>query len=455
MYRFRLRFFFFCILVAIAFTGCGGDAKNCESKVVVNEFSRVEKSTDGIPSQHLEVELYNSSNCDAVASRYSIKFADIETSFEAPTLKSRSYETIRLVFPYISINCAKCTNLELIQESKTLDRVSVPYADTDRQYFARVPNEFGSFAIQSEYESSLGTANKDLGPIIKISSKGGFPPRDSSPNAALKYENMYWIFSGWGNYGHDIWRSVSEVWNSEDGVNWKLIKSDPPYSPYSSFLVFQNRIWAVGTKSYSSSNGIDWKPEILEFASAKRALSFGDSIYGLIDQRVLKSTDGKSWIAINENVPWGPDRKEPGFLVHNDKLFLIGGTNEPRNGILEYKNDVWSSFDGIAWDRLTESAAWEPRRWHSAISHSGRIWLINGLNHNLWPEGCSNAADIWFSENGINWNKYKSPNIWTSRHASYVLPFSHDSFIIAAGYGTCGLDYLYSDVWQIRPEGIK
>lgn len=453
MFRFRL--FFFYILMCIALAGCAGHPKSCDSKIVVNEFIRMIDFTNGISSQHLEVELYNSSSCDVVASRYIIKFADIESSFYISSLKAGSYETIRLVFPNISMNCSKCTNLELIGESKILDKVPVPLADSDRQYAARIPNGSGSFALQKEFEASLGTTNRYLGPIIQIASKGGFPPRDSSPNAALRYKSRYWIFSGWGNYGHDIWHSVSEVYNSEDGVNWNLINQNPPYSPYSSFLVFQNRIWAIGPKSYSSSNGVDWKPEVLEFSNTKKALSFGGAIYGLIDQRVLKSLDGKSWTTINDNVPWGPDRKEPGFLVHENRLFVVGGTNEPKGGLFEYKNDVWSSLDGKTWDLLTESAPWEPRRWHNTISHSGKLWVINGLNSNLWPEGCGNVADIWFSESGIFCEKFKPPNIWAARHASYVLPFDSDSFIIAAGYGTCGIDYMYSDVWEVRPADIN
>ena len=107
----------------------------------------------------------------------------------------------------------------------------------------RSPDLLGDFIIYDSAQVSPGFFNMPSGRLVKKTSKTKFTPRDSSPNAALIYNNEYWIFGGWDyNAETGIWSSKANVWKSPDGLNWTLVNAKPPYSPYSNYIVFNNKM---------------------------------------------------------------------------------------------------------------------------------------------------------------------------------------------------------------------
>jgi hypothetical protein len=424
----------------------------CQSRIIINEFARESVSVNNGDIQRLQVEFHNPTNCAFPAAELIVRFGGEAYLVSAVPVEANGYRVFELVVSGTLSDCAECDQIELARASdfSVLDRAPVPKTNVNTQYAGRVPNGIGRFALEDRSELTLGLANVDQGPVVRLTDAGGFPPRDSSPNAIVQHGGAYWILGGWGNHGHDLWYSIADVWKSEDGVNWRLINAEPPYSPYSSFIVFRERIWAIGRTSYSSADGILWRPEQLEFALTSRAVVFDEAIIGVIGERVLRSIDGVSWTPLAEHAPWGPYRVEQQLLVHNDRLWLIGGTDEPTDGPLVYRNDVWSSADGVNWVRVTAAAAWAPRRWLNAISHAGKLWVLNGANFDAWPDQCNNTADIWLSDDGAHWRQIQTEKLWGARHASFVVPDLEGGFLLAAGYGNCGVERMYADVWHVE-----
>lgn len=439
-------------LLAPIVAGCGGDQGEdpCRGGIVINEYAR---EADAVGSrQRLRVELLNTSACAHNAPAMTVSFASQTFDLARRSWAAGEFLVVETLVAGAMGDCANCSSLRLLRQEDgvVVDEVSVPRTGSDRQYAARLSAGKSVFALLDAADVTLGSANIDPGPVVKLSESAGFRPRDSSPNAIVQFDGHYWVLGGWSNFAHDVWYSVSDVWKSRDGVNWQLVNSTPPYSPYSAFLVFRGRIWALGHESYSSVDGVEWRPEPLVFPLTERAVVFRGAIFGLTSEFLLRSEDGRTWTKVQGSFPWGADRREPQLLVHRDRLWLIGGTDEPVGGSLVYRNDVWSSADGVNWALATPNAEWGPRRWHNAISSDGRLWVMNGANFERWPENSGNVADIWTSEDGVTWQRMQTPQLWEARHASFVVAGRDGGIILAAGYGNGGQPTMRSDVWRVE-----
>ena len=423
------------------------------ASIIINEYSRSVTEASGIKAQEMTIEFYNDSSCAVDIQEYILKVGNNIFPFSSLLLKPREYNVVTLSLGSLGLNLENFDRIELVYKKNSAVSASavVARASGGFQHAGRSPDLIGDFALLDRASGSMGRPNVNLGRVLKLSDQAGFAPRDSSPNAILRFNDAYWIFGGWGNYGHDVWYSVAEVWTSLDGVNWRLVNSNPPFNQYSSFFVFKGRMWALGAQSYSSIDGVLWRREALEFAHIKRAVVFDDAIFGFVGGRVIISRDGLTWQTGVDHAPWGEFRKEPVVLIHNDSIWLLGGTDEMESGeIISFKSDVWRSSDGMFWTRVISNAPWGERRWFNAISYDGWIWVMNGWHPDRWTEECGNTADIWRSIDGIAWEHLMPERIWGARHASYVVVSKDGGFLLLAGYGHCGVDRLYADVWAVK-----
>jgi hypothetical protein len=98
-------------------------------------------------------------------------------------------------------------------------------------------------------------------------------------------------------------------------------------------------------------------------------------------------------------------------------------------------NDVWSSADGVAWERNLEAAPWAPRQYHDVAVWDDRLWVLEGYYK-------ANRNDAWYSADGVHWHEV--PNTpWKPRHAASV--FVHDGALwMVAG------NNMESDVWKLQ-----
>jgi hypothetical protein len=354
-------------------------------------------------------------------------------------------------------DCKNCDKIYIGNSyGQKIDEVYLPELSGNVQAFQRIN-------IHDKYISLI---EKDVFPIVRDS---GLSPQDSSQNAIVKFNGYFWILSGYSKHdsgwnisklsGNEskLWYSTSKTWNSSNGITWSLVNESPPYHPYSSFIAFNGKIWALGPVSFSTNNGINWSKESLSIPVGSKSIVFDDEIYIITGGVVLKSKDGVSFVELTKEAPWGNHRHDPVFLSHDHFLWVIGGNNETIDkSFISYKNDVWRSRNGTTWELVSKSSPWEPRRWHNAISSSGLLWILNGYNHSNWPDEYGNIADLWNSKDGKIWNKIQTDAMWAARHAAYIINVDNSGFIVIAGYGHNGVSRLYSDVWFVKnPNAIK
>jgi hypothetical protein len=128
-----------------------------------------------------------------------------------------------------------------------------------------------------------------------------------------------------------------------------------------------------------------------------------------------------------------------GSAVFKDRIWILGGGtyDTPKTPRRNFYNDVWSSADGIRWDRHIESAPWERRQYHDVAVFDGRMWVLEG-----YFEKGGNRSDVWHSADGVSWTEVKNTP-WRPRHAASV--FVHnDALWMVAG------NNMQSDVWKLE-----
>lgn len=292
--------------------------------------------------------------------------------------------------------------------------------------------------------ASLGHPNPSPGPWRKIQTHAGFTPGDSAPMGCLVFDNKLWILS-YETVDQDfVWNPVVEVWNSEDGINWTLVNSSPPYAHKSMFVVFNDYMWAFDGHAHRSKDGIHWEDVSSNTPYWGKMTTFKNEIWAVQGSYLYKTGDGINWTLVRE-VPWYY-RGDPVFLEHEGMLYMMGGSNNYGTIYEFYWQDVWRSQDGVNWEVLIYKAPWEGNLWPVFTSFDGKIWLMGGASSKR-PENGGNTNAIWYTEDGIDWNRLILDNVWSPRHAQFIWNFQN-SIWIAAGYEGGGPPGLFSDVWK-------
>jgi concanavalin A-like lectin/glucanase superfamily protein/galactose oxidase-like protein/Kelch motif protein len=119
------------------------------------------------------------------------------------------------------------------------------------------------------------------------------------------FRGRMWVIGG-GQY--DVRTFNNDVWSSADGINWKLILEQAPWSPrqFHSITVFDNKIWVLAGGTAENQGGLN---------------------------DVWYSTDGEQWTQLAA-APWIA-RHAATAITHNNFLWLIGGSDQYCD------NDVW------------------------------------------------------------------------------------------------------------------
>jgi hypothetical protein len=307
---------------------------------------------------------------------------------------------------------------------------------------------------------------------VKVTDAAGWQPRDSQGEVVFK--DRLWIFGGWFDSFHAPPR---DVWSSPDGKTWTLVEKEAPWkhSDLPMTIAFQDKMWIMGGwyngrlpghsashEVWSSTDGVKWEqvtanagwsPRIaaglVEFKGRMWMLGGTENYYFGDDQSlkndVWSSADGKTWKLETAAAPWSP-RAYHGAVAHAGRLWVFGGGNYvPKYHAM---NDVWSSSDGVTWERATDAAPWHPRLWFSAVTYRDRMWVLGGWSNN--PS--KNWGDVWHSKDGKQWQQLKSNVTWKERHehSAFVV---RDKLWIAGGHA----QPLSSEVWSLTvpPDWFK
>ncbi|MBU1239725.1 hypothetical protein KKF84_11465 [Myxococcota bacterium] len=148
---------------------------------------------------------------------------------------------------------------------------------------------------------------------------------------------------------------------------------------------------------------------------------------------VWKSGDGLSWIQLLETAPFEP-RTSHCAVSFQDRLWIMGGNRET-----DYYNDVWSSPDGITWnlERGPQDAGFSDRKGFTCLVFDSRIFILGGVDY-------GGLAQVWSSADGSTWTLHTdAPWAGRAHHVSWVA----DGRMWVAGGHVYTTEY-YNDVWS-------
>lgn len=298
----------------------------------------------------------------------------------------------------------------------------------------------------------------------QVTPKAAFAARDGA--GALVFNQRMWLLGGWNPSDKANFPKTcnSEVWSSKDGLNWKLEVRQAPWEGRhtAGYVVHRDRMWIVGgdcnqrhyqNDVWSSAEGIQWQQITDQVPWAPRALhyavAFKDRIWVMGGQTmprfaptpeifyndVWNTQDGAKWNRVLEHAPWTPRGMIGGSVIFQGRIWILGGgTYDTSDSPRRFYNDVWSSDDGIHWERHIEHAPWSPRQYHEVAVFDGKIWVLEGWNQ-------SNRNDVWYSEDGIHWHELPDTP-WPPRHAASVFVHDHALWMVAGNNMT-------PDVWKL------
>lgn len=130
---------------------------------------------------------------------------------------------------------------------------------------------------------------------------------------------------------------------------------------------------------------------------------------------VLQKAQQQAKLTLNSdssNFPF-KNREFPQAVVFNNKLWMIGGYDR---SIPEYKNDIWSSIDGISWKEEVTHAPFTAPEYPDLLVFNNRLWLFSGSMFN-------SKREAWSSSDGINWVKeasnFDSPLFFDNKLATF------------------------------------
>ncbi|MBM3264192.1 MAG: hypothetical protein FJY97_12315 [candidate division Zixibacteria bacterium] len=310
-----------------------------------------------------------------------------------------------------------------------------------------------------------------------VTMDAAFAPRDGA--GALVFKDRMWLIGGWnpGDKVHFPRICNNEVWSSDDGRDWRLEKpntflntafddsSDWAGRHTAGYAAHDGRMWIIGGDAnqggyqndvWASEDGrqwnrihadVPWGPRVLHYTVA-----FGDRLWVMGGQTlpqfapteerfyddVWTSRDGIRWDRVEGTGPrWSPRGMIGGSAVFRDRIWLLGGGvyDTPGRPDRSYYNEVWSSTDGVAWERHIDHASWPPRQYHEVAVFDDKLWVLEGYCR-------ENHADVWYSTDGVKW--FEVPNTpWKPRHAASVFVFRGALWMIAG-------NNMESDVWKLE-----
>lgn len=302
------------------------------------------------------------------------------------------------------------------------------------------------------------------------------PWQDRDSLAVVVYKNKLWLMAGLnannstiapGNINYEKAEYFSDVWSSEDGINWIKIVDNSPWQNRRSIQIvdFKDKMWLMGgwgpqvgykNDIWSSEDGVNW---IMEKESAEWPAREGHSLFvfnnklwliggvrydkQLLFNDVWSSEDGINWTEVSKVSAWAP-RWDHSVVVFKNKLWLMGGMIFGG----QMFNDIWSSEDGINWTQITAQAPFETRQGFFATEYRDRIWVIGRLD----AEGNGGINDVWYSSDAINWQKTSNDPLWLGREDFGAAIFKDNIWI----FGGMDKNWTWTnDIWHSTYDTIN
>ena len=267
-------------------------------------------------------------------------------------------------------------------------------------------NQDGRFALDADGVLSLQKERQGAYELHVEAVDSDLPPSKATAVVSIIITRKIFMLGG---------ANINDIWSSPDGKNWRQ-EATGAWTKREGYrgLVHNGSLYVMGGWTAGSNRQND----------------------------VWSSPDGISWARIVHHAGWGA-RQHHEVVSHNGRMYLMGGFGNRNRIVTEYKNDVWSSADGITWQR-EGTAGWATREKFQAVSHNGRIYVIGGNA----GSAKSYRDDVWSSADGRNW-RLETKQDWLARKDHAAL--SHNGRIyVMGGHGRHkGVDLRsLEDVWS-------
>jgi len=290
-----------------------------------------------------------------------------------------------------------------------------------------------------------------LNAIIEIPGANGIEWRQSaggtkfsgrSGHRSAVFKNRLWIAGGWNG---EIF--PDGIWASDDGIKWWCVTERAPFGGRigHSLVAFRNSLWLVGgitmnsrgdlidfNDVWRSDDGAHWQRITASAPFSKRGghscAVFRGRIYltGGIDRagaEVWHTSDGIHWVRDTADAGFGI-RGAHSSVVFKNRLWVIGGMNVDSSNRFTPLSDVWSSADGVTWERMAENPRSFGGAGTSAAVYDGRIWVIGGFRK---------SGTVYYSANGTDWSQAELSADFGERVCHETVVF-RERLWIAGGY---------------------
>ncbi|WP_108127069.1 kelch repeat-containing protein [Saccharospirillum mangrovi] len=320
----------------------------------------------------------------------------------------------------------------------------------------------GDGTSTTEYTNTVWTS-ADGRQWTALTQAAPFPGRRGHQTVA--YRNRLWVVGG------KVGKSprTNDVWSSNDGQHWRQEIASAAFSPrYSHSLVVFNdsaadgdeQLWLIGgprNDVWSSRDGRNWTQH-----TPSAAFSVTDSIPAVVFNKQLwliggfarlyrtndiwSSRDGEAWKAHTTQAPYTARRLHQ-VVTFNGRFWLIGGEdgNSGRDdsfvGDDHYRNDIWSSADGLHWVQHSAQADFSARAGHQLVVFRQRLWLIGGES----AQGRLN--DVWSSADGIHWTQHTQAAEFPARSHHQVVAFQGQLVLVGGRTNPDPYTDRLADVW--------
>lgn len=302
----------------------------------------------------------------------------------------------------------------------------------------------GLYAFQ-KYLPATGT-------WYRISRAAAFDSRDSASSITA---NGRMILSG--GFVSSSLPALRDIWTSANGEEWTRVAEQAPIPDYAVLVSNGSEVLATGPSTWRASDDLStWEHVSDDGASKGRypGFAFWDGAkYTYFGENIVSySPDGKSWVWYRP--PYAP-RTHYAAVFHDGKYFVVAGADEdspadpPEAGYVGTTtfNEVWSSNDGIRWQRVLADAPWSKRMWPLVRSVGDYMVLIGGYSN----VSDQNLGDVWVSRDGVDWQQVAqrsvSPGYFPSaRHFASGFVLNERTLLMVAGNAWP----IQNDVWKFE-----
>ena len=259
----------------------------------------------------------------------------------------------------------------------------------------------------------------------------------------------FYIAGGYTTDGDQL----SDLWRSSDGANWTLLDGTFHAQADDTPIVVTGEegaqtAYLMGDAIYSSTDGTTWN-EVLASApfadeDNREAAVLNGTIwlfsytfenfgaYGSKNiSRIYKSADGMNWSGPIGGIYVGNMvARDSAPLAFKDQIYLVGGRAE----ILEYTNEVWSTFDGEVWTEHAIGGFYGPRYLHAMTSFNGKLYSMGGVSGDHFDITTPYMNDVWSSDDGLNWTQITPEAPFQARGGHKAVNLG-DRMCFVGGYG--------------------